>query len=94
MLATKDLSDASDWEGLHSQKTVNPPAGAGIQVDGYFPDDSTSNTHHGWNHDSQFVIRLPDHWNGRLVVSGAPGTRTQYAGASVSCSSQARSSAP
>ena len=24
VLATKDLSDASDWEGLHSQKTVNP----------------------------------------------------------------------
>ena len=45
----------------------------GIQVDGYFPDTSTSNTHHGWNHDSQFVIRLPDDWNGKVVVSGAPG---------------------
>ena len=73
-------SDASDWAGLNAPGTSNPSGVPGIQVDGYFPDDSTSNTHHGWNHDSQFVIRLPDHWNGRLVVSGAPGTRTQYAG--------------
>jgi hypothetical protein len=37
-------TDASDWGTLHSQQTRNP-AGAvpGIQVDGYFPDSSTSN---------------------------------------------------
>src|SRR4051812_46279961 len=79
VLSTKDESDASDWEGLHSQKTVNPPAGGGIQIDGYFPDASTTNTTRGWNHDSQFVIRLPEHWNGQLVVTGAPGVRKQYA---------------
>ncbi|GAB3787165.1 tannase/feruloyl esterase family alpha/beta hydrolase [Nocardioides ungokensis] len=73
-------TDASDWAGLNAPGTHNPSGVPGIQVDGYFPDTSTSNTHHGWNHDSQFVVRLPDHWNGRLVVSGAPGTRTQYAG--------------
>jgi len=73
-------TDASDWAGLNAPDTRNPSGVPGIQVDGYFPDTSTSNTHHGWNHDSQFVVRLPDHWNGRLVVSGAPGTRTQYAG--------------
>ena len=66
-------TDASDWAGLNAPGTNNPSGVPGIQVDGYFPDDSTSNTHHGWNHDSQFVIRLPDHWNGRLVVSGRPG---------------------
>src|SRR5690242_5460962 len=72
-------SDASDWATLHSQQTRNPPAGAGIQVDGYFPDDSTTNTENGWNHDAQFVIRLPEHWNGQLVITGAPGVRKQYA---------------
>jgi hypothetical protein len=78
-LAATGRSDISDWAGLHSKKTVNPPAGAGIQIDGYFPDDSTTNTTYGWNHDSQFVIRLPEHWNGQLVITGAPGVRKQYA---------------
>ena len=73
-------TDPSDWAGLNAPGTRNPSGVPGIQVDGYFPDTSTSNTHHGWNHDAQFVVRLPDHWNGRLVVSGAPGTRTQYSG--------------
>ena len=73
-------TDASDWAGLNAPGTTNPSGVPGIQVDGYFPDTSTTNAHHGWNHDSQFVIRLPDEWNGRLVISGAPGTRTQYAG--------------
>jgi hypothetical protein len=78
-LAAKGRSDASDWAGLHSKQSTNPPAGAGIQVDGYFPDDSTTNTTYGWNHDSQFVIRLPENWNGQLVITGAPGVRKQYA---------------
>ena len=78
-LSAKGRSDISDWAGLHSKKTVNPPAGAGIQIDGYFPDDSTTNTTYGWNHDSQFVIRLPEKWNGQLVITGAPGVRKQYA---------------
>jgi hypothetical protein len=72
-------SDASDWAALHSKQSRNPPAGAGIQVDGYFPDDSTNNTTYGWNHDAQFVIRMPANWNGQLVVTGAPGVRKQYA---------------
>ncbi|MFC6286757.1 tannase/feruloyl esterase family alpha/beta hydrolase [Nocardioides sp. GCM10027113] len=73
-------TDPADWAGLHAPGTRNPSDVPGIQVDGYFPDTSTSNTHFGWNHDSQFVIRLPDDWNRGLVVSGAPGTRTQFAG--------------
>lgn len=51
----------------------------GLQVDGYFPDTSTTNTTFGWNHDSQFVVRLPDRWNGGLVVAGTPGNRAQFA---------------
>jgi hypothetical protein len=76
---TSGHTDPNDWAGLHAAGTENPSGVPGIQVDGYFPDTSTSNTHHGWNHDSQFVLRLPDDWNGGLVVSGAPGVRTQYA---------------
>jgi hypothetical protein len=72
-------TDQSDWASLSAPGTKNPSGVRGLQVDGYFPDSSTSNTTHGWNHDSQFVLRIPDHWNGGLVVTGAPGTRKQYA---------------
>lgn len=73
-------TNPNDWSGLHAPGTQNPSGVPGIQVDGYFPDTSTSNSNNGWFHDSQFVVRLPDDWNGKLVVSGAPGTRTQYSG--------------
>jgi predicted esterase len=69
----------ADWAGLHPAGTRNPSGVPGVQIDGYFPDTSSFNTNHGWNHDAQFVIRLPERWNGGLVVSGSPGTRRQYA---------------
>ena len=72
-------TNPADWAGLHTAGTTNPTNVPGIQVDGYFPDTSTDNTNNGWNHDSQFVLRLPDRWNGGLVVSGSPGNRAQYA---------------
>ncbi|MCW2888470.1 MAG: hypothetical protein QOE54_6082 [Streptosporangiaceae bacterium] len=72
-------SIAAEWAGLQPAGARNPSGVPGIQLDGYFPDDSTFNTDHGWNHDSQFVIRLPEHWNGGLVVAGTPGVRRQYA---------------
>jgi hypothetical protein len=71
-------TDITDWTGLHAAVTRNPSGVPGTQIDGYFRDTSAFNTTHGWNHDSQFVIRLPEDWNGGLVVSGAPGTRRQY----------------
>ncbi|MET1072934.1 MAG: tannase/feruloyl esterase family alpha/beta hydrolase [Umezawaea sp.] len=73
------LTDPADWAGLTPAGLAAPTAVPGTQVDGYFPDDSTTNTNHGWNHDSQFVIRLPRRWNGGLVVTGSPGVREQYA---------------
>jgi fermentation-respiration switch protein FrsA (DUF1100 family) len=77
--AATDYTDASDWASLHPQGQRRPSGVPGLQVDGYFPDTSTANGTHGWFHDSQFVIRLPDRWNGKLIVTGAPGVRKQYA---------------
>ncbi|MFF7547877.1 tannase/feruloyl esterase family alpha/beta hydrolase [Streptomyces canus] len=72
-------TDPADWAGLTPKDLTVPSGVPGIQIDGYFPDTSTTNTNHGWRHDSQFVIRLPDRWNGGLVVAGTPGNREQYA---------------
>jgi hypothetical protein len=72
-------TDISEWAQLVPLEQRNPCCVPGLQIDGYMPDDSTSNYTHGWFHDSQFVIRLPNAWNGKLVVTGAPGTRKQYA---------------
>ncbi|CAL9585110.1 tannase/feruloyl esterase family alpha/beta hydrolase [Streptomyces sp. enrichment culture] len=72
-------TDPADWAGLTPQDLPVPTGVPGVQIDGYFPDTSTTNTNHGWRHDAQFVIRLPDRWNGSLVVAGTPGNREQYA---------------
>jgi hypothetical protein len=78
-LAGTPYTDPADQAGLTASATRLPSSVPGMQIDGYFPDSSRSNTTHGWHHDAQFVIRLPDRWNGGLVVTGAPGTRKQYA---------------
>jgi hypothetical protein len=78
-LAGTPYTDTADQAGLTAAGTRNPSGVPGLQIDGYFPDTSHSNATHGWQHDAQFVIRLPDRWNGGLVVTGAPGTRKQYA---------------
>ncbi|MFK4145935.1 tannase/feruloyl esterase family alpha/beta hydrolase [Streptomyces sp. NPDC004065] len=78
-LAGTPYTDTADQAGLTARDTHTPSGVPGVQIDGYFPDSSGFNTTHGWNHDAQYVIRLPDHWNGGLVVTGAPGTRKQYA---------------
>lgn len=44
----------------------------GIQVEGWFADDPTRQ--------ARFVLRFPDDWNGKLVVAGASGTRSEYNG--------------
>ncbi|KOV70508.1 aromatic ring-opening dioxygenase LigA [Streptomyces sp. AS58] len=78
-LAGTPYTDMADQAGLTAGATRTPSGVPGVQVDGYFPDSSRFNATHGWRHDAQFVIRLPDRWNGGLVVTGAPGTRRQYA---------------
>jgi len=44
----------------------------GIQVEGWFAHDPTN--------EARFLLRFPDDWNGRLVVAGASGTRSEYNG--------------
>jgi hypothetical protein len=72
-------TNPADWAGLTHAALPQLSGVPGIQIDGYFPDTSRTNTNHGWNHDAQFVLRLPDRWNGGLVVTGSPGNRRQYA---------------
>lgn len=44
----------------------------GVQVQGRFTDDPTGQ--------ARFLLRLPDDWNGKLVVAGASGTRSEFNG--------------
>ncbi len=44
----------------------------GLQVQGRFADDPTGQ--------ARFLLRLPHNWNGRLVVAGASGTRSEFNG--------------
>jgi hypothetical protein len=44
----------------------------GLQIAGRFADDPTGQ--------ARFLIRLPNEWNGRLVVAGASGTRSEHNG--------------
>jgi len=44
----------------------------GIQVNGRFSDDPTGQ--------ARFLLRFPNDWNGKLVVAGASGTRSEFNG--------------
>ncbi len=44
----------------------------GIQVEGWFADDPAG--------EARFLLRFPDDWNGKLVVAGASGTRSEFNG--------------
>jgi hypothetical protein len=44
----------------------------GIQVEGWFADDPAA--------EARFQLRFPDDWNGKLVVAGASGTRSEFNG--------------
>jgi 3HB-oligomer hydrolase (3HBOH) len=44
----------------------------GVQINARFADDPTGQ--------GRFLLRLPDNWNGRLVVAGEAGTRSEFGG--------------
>ena len=44
----------------------------GVQINAYIASDPTGQ--------ARFLLRLPDDWNGRLVVAGASGTRSEFNG--------------
>jgi hypothetical protein len=50
--------------------SMNPVPG--IQVYGWFTDDPTKQ--------ARFLLRFPDDWNGKLVVAGSSGTRSEFNG--------------
>lgn len=76
---------------LHSQLTRFPQRKVpGVQIEGWFPDSCDHREREqtsfmptcpgGLRRNSQFVIRVPDDWDGvHLVVAGISGIRTQFA---------------
>lgn len=65
----------TDREIIAPPPDQRPPitkAVPGIQVQGRFADDPSGQ--------ARFLLRLPDDWNGKLVVAGASGNRSEFNG--------------
>jgi hypothetical protein len=54
------------------QRTPITKAAPGLQLNARIASDPTG--------EARFLLRLPDTWNGRLVVAGASGTRSEFNG--------------
>src|SRR5262249_14670146 len=55
-----------------ADKTPITKAVPGVQLSARFTDDPAGQ--------ARFLLRLPDDWNGKLVVAGASGTRSEFNG--------------
>jgi hypothetical protein len=64
------ITSATDPTVISTGYTT-PTAVPGIQVSGWFNDDPDQ---------ARFLLRFPANWNGRLVVAGASGTRSEFNG--------------
>jgi hypothetical protein len=65
----RDDRDAIAPDPSHRTPIFGPVPG--IQIEARIADDPQGQ--------ARILIRLPDNWNGRLVVAGAPGTRSEFA---------------
>lgn len=66
------FTPTTDRGVISNGPAATPTAVPGIQVEGWFADDPTN--------EARFLLRFPDDWNGKLVVAGASGTRSEYNG--------------
>ena len=65
-------TDRSVIAPVAGQRTPITKAVPGIQLNARIASDPTA--------EARFLLRLPDDWNGRLVVAGASGTRSEFNG--------------
>jgi hypothetical protein len=66
---TTDRSVIAPIAGKRTPITMMVP---GVQINARIASDRTG--------EGRFLLRLPDNWNGRLVVAGASGTRSEFNG--------------
>jgi hypothetical protein len=74
-LPTGAFTPRTDRDTIAPSAAFRPPitrAVPGIQVDARIASDPTGQ--------ARFLLRLPNDWNGRLVVAGASGTRSEFNG--------------
>jgi hypothetical protein len=72
LAGANSFTPITDRGVISNGPTPTADAVPGIQVEGWFASDSA--------HQARFVLRFPDIWNGKLVVAGASGTRSEYNG--------------
>ena len=71
-LAFTPITDRSVISPSPGKRTPITKAVPGLQIDARIASDPTGQ--------ARFLLRLPDNWNGRLVVAGASGTRSEFNG--------------
>src|SRR5207248_1569827 len=72
LAGANSLPPITDRGVISNGPTPTAAAVPGIQVEGWFASDSA--------HQARFLLRFPNTWNGKLVVAGASGTRSEYNG--------------
>lgn len=66
------ITSATDPTVISIAPTPTSDPVPGIQVSGWYADDPTGQ--------ARFLLRFPADWNGKLVVAGASGTRSEFNG--------------